>query len=435
MPFHFVDIEAADEMDDFPVTDETRTTQPVAFSPALPLSRLAAALEQIINLSACGACASQSVHSTPTGDKSMTPKDKPPILPDRIIEIIDSSKPAFIRLRLLETKGARFGDYITLSHRWGGDFTLKTTRNTFPERLKGFYLTDMPRTFQDAVLIAEALQIKHLWIDSLCIIQGDRNDWLEQLAKMGSIYMNSAFTIATHSTGQCNEGFVWRSQVHSSLRIAPKQGGPSFVMSIPEPDDETLCQRILSSEISNRAWILQELTPSPRILYFIEDRVFLECEHRKPEVGSSVVETTAGIFRHVGDSPDMHTMWLRLVSRYTEYEMTKTGDKLAALTGVLEVWRKMMAKPEDSFYHCGVFQADIERSLLWYRAKPSSVVALDELETHLERAPSWSWASVDGRLRFVSLELREPAKMLMHVKGLEHDDYLSLTSSQPHCRL
>jgi len=35
----------------------------------------------------------------------------------------------------------------------------------------------LPYTFRDAVTIAHHLNIRYLWIDSMCIIQGDRDDW------------------------------------------------------------------------------------------------------------------------------------------------------------------------------------------------------------------------------------------------------------------
>jgi hypothetical protein len=100
-------------------------------------------------------------------------------------------------------------------------------------------------------------------------------------------------------------------------------------------------------------------------------------------------------------------MWLELVSQYSEYQMTKTGDKLVALAGFVDVWRSFIERPEDRHYHCGVFQEVIERSLLWYM--PGVV------EHHLDRAPSWSWASTNGGIFFLPLELGKPPKKLMQI--------------------
>ncbi|KAK3380843.1 heterokaryon incompatibility protein-domain-containing protein, partial [Podospora didyma] len=272
------------------------------------------------------------------------------------------------------------GHYIALSHRWGGKLSLKTTKCTLSRRFNGFCIDNLSRTFRDAVCVAKALGIEYIWIDSLCIVQDDRGDWLEQSTKMGSIYMNSAFNIAAHSAGQFNEGFLWRSQVSPALCISPKHGGPPFLVSIPYVEADQLYGRFTRSEISHRAWILQELTLSPRILHFVEDRLFWECRHRVPEIDGKTPEITAAMFRGAGGGLAVHTMWLKPVSRYTDYQMTKTGDKLVALSGIVDVWWRTMQRLGDSDYHCGVFQEDMERSLLWYSS--------GKAERHLERALS-----------------------------------------------
>jgi hypothetical protein len=284
------------------------------------------------------------------------PKAAPPALPDRVLEVLDTPTAESIAVRLLETQGIQTAHYIALSHRWGGRSTLKTTKRTLSLRLKGFYLDDLPRTFRDAVLVAKALGIKYIWIDSLCIIQDDRKDWLVQSAKMGSIYINSTLTVAAHSARQCNEGFLWRSQVSPILRILPRQSGFGFLVSIPDIDNHTIAKRFLRSEISHRAWTLQELTLSPRILHFVENRLFWECEHRPLEIEDWLPETTAGIFRRSVAGHTVFTAWLKLISHYSDYKMTKSEDKLVAVAGIANVWRGNIERPEERHYHCGVFQ-------------------------------------------------------------------------------
>ncbi|PQE03115.1 heterokaryon incompatibility protein [Rutstroemia sp. NJR-2017a BVV2] len=51
-------------------------------------------------------------------------------------------------------------------------------------------------TFQNAVQITRALGLRYLWIDSLCIIQDDKDDWQFESAKMANIYLGSCVTIA-----------------------------------------------------------------------------------------------------------------------------------------------------------------------------------------------------------------------------------------------
>jgi hypothetical protein len=46
----------------------------------------------------------------------------------------------------------------------------------------------LPKMFQDAVFITRQLEIKYLWINSLCIIQDSQEDWSQEAAKMGDVY-------------------------------------------------------------------------------------------------------------------------------------------------------------------------------------------------------------------------------------------------------
>jgi hypothetical protein len=73
-------------------------------------------------------------------------------------------------------------EYVALSHYWG-DLSIEqkkayyTTQDNIGQRLKGFSLSELPKTFQDAVKVTRELGVLYLWIDSLCIIQyGDNGE-------------------------------------------------------------------------------------------------------------------------------------------------------------------------------------------------------------------------------------------------------------------
>ena len=50
------------------------------------------------------------------------------------------------------------------------------------------------------------MNIEYIWIDSLCIVQGDRQDWEQEAAKMASLYENSFLTIAAVDSPNGNGG-------------------------------------------------------------------------------------------------------------------------------------------------------------------------------------------------------------------------------------
>jgi hypothetical protein len=45
-------------------------------------------------------------------------------------------------------------------------------------------IASLSKTFQDAVEITRRLEVNFLWIDSLCIIQGDKQDWQREASRM-----------------------------------------------------------------------------------------------------------------------------------------------------------------------------------------------------------------------------------------------------------
>lgn len=94
---------------------------------------------------------------------------------------------------LLEAGPAR---YATLSHSWGNHVPLKTTRATKSSFEKSIPEDLLPQTFKDAVSIARGLGIHYLWIDSLCIVQDDPDDWQAEALEMQNIYSGSTINIA-----------------------------------------------------------------------------------------------------------------------------------------------------------------------------------------------------------------------------------------------
>jgi hypothetical protein len=67
-------------------------------------------------------------------------------------------------------------------------------------------INDLSRTFQDAVRITRELGERYLWIDSLCIIQDDEDDWAREAALMAEVYRNSYCTLTGLSSKDSTEG-------------------------------------------------------------------------------------------------------------------------------------------------------------------------------------------------------------------------------------
>jgi hypothetical protein len=81
--------------------------------------------------------------------------------------------------------------------------------------------------------------------------------------------------------------------------------------------------------------------------------------------------------------------WIFIVGAYSEGSLSFSKDKLVALSGLAQ----MMSKDMDSPYVAGMWRKDLEHYLLWNIQKPKPAPQKDST-----RGPSWSWASVDGKV-------------------------------------
>jgi hypothetical protein len=87
--------------------------------------------------------------------------------------------------------------YATLSHRWGTLPILKLTHKNVEGLQRGTSLYELSKAFQDAVAICRRYGLHYLWIDSLCIMQDEVQDWKIESLRMSSVYGLSTLNIAT----------------------------------------------------------------------------------------------------------------------------------------------------------------------------------------------------------------------------------------------
>lgn len=115
-------------------------------------------------------------------------------LPKRILDVGQANSQV---ISIYTTKG-EMGRYIALSHCWGPvEFQpLRTMANNIKDLENGIPWSKLSKTFQDAIWLTQSLGVRYLWIDSLCIIQDDKEDWKEQSGEMAGIYGGSYLTIA-----------------------------------------------------------------------------------------------------------------------------------------------------------------------------------------------------------------------------------------------
>jgi hypothetical protein len=133
-------------------------------------------------------------------------------LPTRVLYVGDPN-PDVLILRL--STQVDEGKYIALSHCWGNitpdsKSRICTNLHNLKDRLERFSAHELPKTFQDAVRVTRELSIPYLWIDSLCIVQDDTEDWNREAPRMEDVYASAYCTIAASSAASSSEGLLQR---------------------------------------------------------------------------------------------------------------------------------------------------------------------------------------------------------------------------------
>jgi hypothetical protein len=169
--------------------------------------------------------------------------------------------------------GCKKGRYITLSHCWGDILPLCTFKANIKTHLKEIKNDCLQKTFQDAVRVTRQLGIQYLWIDSLCIIQDDDEDWRREAKNMGKVFASAYCTIAATSARNSREGFLDR-QPEQPVRLEDVYKDLQTSVYV--------CGGGFSSDIENgllnkRGWVFQERALSTRTIHFSATETYWEC--------------------------------------------------------------------------------------------------------------------------------------------------------------
>ncbi|KAK0627292.1 heterokaryon incompatibility protein-domain-containing protein [Immersiella caudata] len=341
-------------------------------------------------------------------------------------------------------------EWVALSHCWGlpsqGPTTTMTT-NLAQRRLR-IPFPNLSRTFQDAVKITRELNYRYLWIDSLCIIQDDHDDWAREAGIMGGVYNGSVCTLCAlsseNSTQGCRINGMGTSTHENMPRYADFDIGDTRIRFFErEPtywhqecgDDPYKFEgfkRHARNPLNTRAWTLQERELSCRKILFSQNLLLWECRTMK---GSSELPWHQRMFDTderphpvllnadetvVGDgSTSMRDRWYSLVEDYSSRFLTKETDKLIAIAGLRNAIKTGLSGFREEDYVAGMFSQHMPGCLLWQswpygthsnnEQAASMLNAFQPRRPMVYRAPSWSWASIDGEVSHQSQRLSQPA--------------------------
>jgi hypothetical protein len=384
---------------------------------------------------------------TISGGRRITARQAP--LPTRCVEVLAGG------LRLKET-GSEVGAYITLSHRWTTESELScTTAENIKERIDGnpAWFLDLPKTYLGAFDVARRLDVKYVWIDSLCIIQhgDDGADWRQESVRMADYYQQSLLTIAA-TAGSTDQGLIPPNS-NSLPRLArlPYRDSNScrhgyfYVYSYSLEVDQQYQSFIQDSELLSRGWVFQEWLLSRRIVYFTTSGAFFECAEQKPHNHRGEVsrfdndvpvngKQLAKISFERQDASNIR-LWYQIAESYSALSLTKPEkDRIVALAGVAKEFREGVMREDlermdgissikcGQEYVSGLWLRDLHRALLWERKS-------DECRPQRnEGFPTWSWASILCPVAWDLHDLRPEAELI--AVATAQDEVFSIDSLQ-----
>lgn len=191
-------------------------------------------------------------------------------------------------IRVVSTAGTLssiYTSYLALSHCWGRKefLTLNpTNEKTFKV---GMDQSQLAPNFRDAIHATRCLGFRYLWVDSLCILQGCREDWQREAPLMNKVYRNAVLTLAVADSADAYGGLFRK---RNPALVVP------YKTAVPLIDKETgkLTQReayidagwsdwgeqVARATLNTRAWVLQERVLSLCTLYFVKTQLFWECK-------------------------------------------------------------------------------------------------------------------------------------------------------------
>jgi hypothetical protein len=307
--------------------------------------------------------------------------------------------------------------YITLSYCWGGFQLVTLKRDTEKSLRRGIRISELPLTFDEASNFALRLGIRYLWIDALCIFQDSRDDWLDKSSQMSSIYENSVCTFA--AIASCNsQGGLFRDrlpELGEPLIVHLTWSGrqPQSIACVPTNRDHAeISTRCGQAPLMLRGWAFQERLMSCRVIFFCQTQIHFKCRELHWSESSLSANRDHGLYCG-GDTDtwarslqpketrftkaDLFDLWNNTISDYSECELTRPADKLTALSGLAKQFQdSLRIAGVEANYLAGLWRSDLPSGLLWLSSTNESLNHFKPRRAIENRAPSWSWASIDG---------------------------------------
>jgi hypothetical protein len=237
---------------------------------------------------------------------------------------------------------------------------------------------------------------------------------------MADIFNHAYLTVVAASADSCNESFPYREKNRPHCTL-PFGNGFFSLRHQPRTDWQSTDKmaEIVSHKWITRGWTFYEERLARRVLMFGENRFFFDCRtlervedtettQSRPEWTHALHEglpdrlsgyriNTEGMLKCGPEDYSVSTYeshlvfdhWQTLCNHSSRRVPTFDKDRLPAISSIAS----KISQRTNSPYLAGLLKDNLVHDLFWKTVKTSSAP-----ESY--RAPSWSWASVNGHVRW-----------------------------------
>jgi hypothetical protein len=294
-----------------------------------------------------------------------------------------------------------FESYAAVSYVWGDtagrEHTTKICNIQSRRKSGGLasVIRALPKALQDAIELIQALRIRYIWIDSLCIVQDSSHSWNLNARAMHLIYGNALFTICAADGNDANTGLLALDATHRPTQWIEECGG-GLELLLHQPSEVN----IGISRWNKRAWTFQERLLSKRCLIFAGGRIYFQCRSTAMSEDIFPDRDGRGWSLDLLHSPlqmlfqlKLRALWFytRCVSLYTRRELSEPFDILSAFSGMCKHMEYTMHAP----FVFGLPTSHFDFALLWQPKNKASRLLrpkrIGEAKYKDTKFPSWSW--------------------------------------------
>ncbi|KAK3349549.1 heterokaryon incompatibility protein-domain-containing protein [Lasiosphaeria hispida] len=332
-------------------------------------------------------------------------------LPTRIIDVGDKNEAEGGILRLVHTRMWWWSRsrYVALSHRWGRRSSKDNARNctlisNLEDHCQSIKFDELGRTFQDAITVTRQLGQRYLWIDSLCIVQDDKDDCNREIKCMEQVFASAYCVIAAASAEGTDAGFLGPRPPNQSVSVLTSSSEtPLYIcQSIDDFRGE-----VEGAGLSRRGWVLQERALARRTIFFGSGQTYWECGVGIRSEGMAFLTNQAASFLGDPRFPEMVTrgnledqrqVFQTVFKMYSNLELTYATDRPRAIAGI----ERRLASVMGSSVAFGVFSGSgcLHHSLLWRRVGDT---LLQQINSSTFFVPTWSWMAFDGAIDYLDV--------------------------------